>query len=143
MPLVRLLNTHIQGQPGHVFRAFGHDFVVQSDGTATANVDEAFVAAEVRAGRYEVIKDPSKTGPEEFADLDDFGFDSANFFGCKSLKDLQAKLKSLKKESLIAFAASRLKINMPMTIDRTEVFADIMNAIQKINADNDKKKDKK
>lgn len=46
--------------PGAIERHYGHDFVVQADMTLVCNMNNAFVAAELAAGRVALAAAPSE-----------------------------------------------------------------------------------
>lgn len=141
MPKVRvkLINSLVVGQPGEKFSAFGHEFEIQPDGSAVANVHSDFVDTEVKAGRYVVVDDPRQSDPDglaieqyedEKSEADKFGYDLGNYFGAGDLGKLREKMAALKKNDLQKFAETRIKIILPDRMGKAKMISEIVRAIE-------------
>lgn len=150
--LVRLKDTHVIGKPGDVIVAFGHNFIMQPDGTATMRMHEDFIPTELAAGRIEIIekpvthiKDPIKDANTQYVNIKEaqeqnsqnseldsiFDFELDNYFGVGSVEKFRNKLTQLPRKELIEkFAQSRLQIELPQSMTKAEMIAELIATVK-------------
>ena len=148
MPKVKLINQIYDPTPGKIFKVYGHNFVVNHEGEAIATVEEEFVASEVANGRYVLLDSETANlleAKEKIDAIDDsplkaFGYEVANYYGAKSLKDLFERLGKLKKFDLGLFAKTRFELEIPFSMSKAshkiELFRMIQETYDKYQAQN-------
>jgi hypothetical protein len=135
-PRVKLLNTVVVGKPGKKMMFFGHEFEIQPDGSAVAEIHPDFVEGEVAAGRVEVIRDymeEENETPEEIVKerpqasaLSQFSLNPGNYFGTGSLRKLKKQISALTKPLIIEFADTRLQISLPQSMGKAKMITEVM-----------------
>lgn len=129
---------------GNVIRLWGHDFVVQQDGSLCMEMHPEFIDAEARAGRIRRLSTPppgtdfkklaekvtivTPDVPEDTVLTMDIG----NYYGVGTLEDLLKKVKTMKNKAIAEFAKKRfpkekkLAINMKKDdmVDKIRSFID-------------------
>ena len=101
--------------PGQIIRIWGHDFVIQTDGSLCMNMHEDFVAAELKAGRIQKVSPPPGKEPEKMEKKitivkeppPGFTMDIGNYYGAGDLNALIEKVSELKTPAIARFAAER------------------------------------
>ena len=128
-----LTNQPIVGIPGQVINVYGHQFIVQKDGvSAIAEINESFIKAELKTGRYKVLEnEPKKLKFQPRKDLtSDLGFEFKNFYGFDNINKLYKKIKRLNKEETIEFAETRLQLKFPDHMTHSSMVDEISKNIQ-------------
>ncbi len=124
MPLVKLLNYHIIGDPGQKVEAWGYNFLIRKNGDLTEAVMEMpHVDAEREQGAGRVVIIAYDVPPEQ---KEPTLTDSvADFFGAGSSAELREQLKGMSKHTLIAFAKKNLALDFPATTGKDALVAQI------------------
>lgn len=133
-----LINQIFSGSVGTTLTVYGHDFIIQKNGSAIAEIDESFTKAEKKLGRYKVLEDTpvikenfQKAHPVPRKDLlTDIGFEIKDFFGTNDINKLYKKIKNFDKDQTILFAETRLKLNLPESMPHTKMVKKISKAIE-------------
>lgn len=157
MPIVKFTGPEqIVSHPGTVVQIYGHNFVVQPNGEAYADVAEAFIATEIAAGRYQLLQPVSndliEPEPEPILELKPepetesviherkivesektFPLEGSptDFFGTGSLNALNEKLRTLRKQDLVTICHS-LKLGTPAEMGKSTMVMKICAAVAQI-----------
>jgi hypothetical protein len=128
----QLINQIFVGEVGSPLVVYGHRFIIQKNGSAIAEIDEAFIKAEEKLGRFKVLEnEPAKVHPIPRKDLlTDFGFEIKDFFGINDINKLYKRIKKFDKNQAILFAETRLNLNFPDSMSHSKLINEISNAIK-------------
>jgi len=126
----KLLNKIIIAKPGERLRCYGHDWVVQPNGDAIADIHVDFHKVEVASGRYIVLED--KPEPQTFThdEVPDFTMDIETYFGCGDIDNLRKKIGYQRKDTIILFARSRLNITLPESMSKADMITEIIDLVK-------------
>lgn len=112
--------------PGGIIRLWGHDFIIQTDGSLCMQMSPDFVAAEVRAGRIkELSSPPPGKEPEQIAEKitiiqpkvpDGLTMDIGNYYGAGDLNKLLVTVKELTAKAIVKFSADRFPDKKKLTL---------------------------
>jgi len=141
MPLVKLLKTHVLAAPGDKVVAFGHDFIMEPDGSVVCDMHQDFIESEVAAGRVALIEDFEDPVPIEDAKPDDvdrekidamnaFGMNIDDYFGTKNFTVFMGQIKKLEKKDLVTFAHTRLRVTFPARHTNDQMIDHIKEMVQ-------------
>lgn len=103
--------------PGTIIRNWGHDFIVQVDGSLCMQMHPDFVAAEVKAGRIEVMEKAPPGHDKNVADKitivkqdtppPGYTLDIGNYYGAGDLNKLIDGISKFRKNQIISFIEER------------------------------------
>jgi len=128
----QLINQSFVGEIGTVLTVYGHKFIIQENGSAIGDIDEAFTEAEEKLGRFKILEDdPTKVHPVARKDLlTDFGYEIKDLFGTNDINKLYKRIKRFDKSQAILFAETRLNLKFPDTMSHSKMVNEISNAIK-------------
>ena len=127
-----LTNQIVVGPVGSAVSVYGHQFIIQKNGSAIAEIDEAFIEVESKSNRYKVIEnDPVQQHPIPRKDLlMDIGYEIKDLFGTKDINKLYKKIRKFDKDQAILFAETRLKLNFPDSMSHSKMIGQISECIK-------------
>jgi len=133
MAKVRVILTQKVKHPvGSKLKIYGHDFIVQKDGTAAAMVEESVSGAEIKRGRYILADQAPKQIPVlNTSYVDSFGYDVGQYYGAGSLEKLKKKIDDMRKGEISHFAQTRLGENIRMNQSKSRMIFELIDAIKK------------
>jgi hypothetical protein len=129
----KLSSKRVFGPPGTVFNCYGHQWIIQANGDAIGMIHQDFHATEVPAGRYVVLEDEKK--PEDAYELTDFTMDIGTYYGAGDMEKLQKKISKLRSDALMGFAVTRFAVQLPNTMTKRAMTAEIMNLVAQKSVD--------
>lgn len=126
-----ILKQRFKYPAGFRLKVYGHDFVMQKDGTAAAIIDEAFLKNQCAKDRYVLAEEAPKEIPTlDTSYVDSFGYDIGQYYGAGSLENLKEKIEDMRKSEISHFAQTRLGQKIGYNLSKDRMIFELVRIIQ-------------